>query len=267
MIAPRSLELSLATVVGASPLLGHDLEDRAPVRDAQDATIVREVAEYSRIRLRGASQRSLFIVAPVDLLVSECSGRNRFHPIELNGTGIGGLTNLTPTAVGAVLNSFTECARDANDHEALFLIASSGKESDATPRKNRLIYEKLLYAEALRRGFGDDTAVVAMPQSTAADPVLPLGRPTVVLGYIKDYLNRLSLDAQGRLTLAGRIVTGLINDRFALNVIDRFGGRVDLRQLTILNQSFLAGADKGVAYDLLNKWLAESPNPLFPPRI
>src|SRR2546423_14944450 len=78
-------------------------------------------------------------------------------------------------------------------------------------------------------------------------------RPTIVLGYIKEFLNALEVRADGRLTLYGRPVAVGVNDRFCLNVLSRFGWQIDLTRLATFNRTFLAGADKGTAYGLLNE--------------
>jgi hypothetical protein len=159
--------LSLETVIAASPLLGHDLEDRSRIRDAQDPRLLRTWRDRSAVRLRNASQQDLFCVAPLDILVSENRGEKQFHLIELNGTGIGGLTNLTADAVAPILDGLASMALTRWTPDALFLVASSGKESDDDPRLNRLIHEKLLFAEAIKRGLetgGGTASVAAMPR-------------------------------------------------------------------------------------------------------
>jgi hypothetical protein len=82
---------------------------------------------------------------------------------------------------------------------------------------------------------------------------------------MKEFLNQLSLDGAGRLRLVGRRVHAAVNDRFCLNVVHRFGPRLDLGALQTMNRCFLAGADKGVAYTLLNEFLAGSPAPALAP--
>jgi hypothetical protein len=62
----------------------------------------------------------------------------------------------------------------------------------------------------------------------------------------------------------GRPVTLAVNDRFCLNVVSRFGGRVDLGRWATLNRCFAAGADKGVTYGLLNEYAAAHPCPRCP---
>ncbi len=92
-----------------------------------------------------------------------------------------------------------------------------------------------------------------MPQLLDEPRGLDNGQPTVVVGYIKDFLANLTLESDGRLSLLGRPVTAAVNDRFCLNVLQQFGQGVDLGQLATMNRCFLPGADKGTAYALLNE--------------
>jgi hypothetical protein len=271
-MSPQTLQISLETLIAASPLLGHELEDRSPIQHAQDPDLVRHWQDASSIPLNNADQQQLFCVAPLDLLVTDVDGEKQFHLLELNGTGIGGLTNLTTDAVNAVLQSLGQMAAPQleTDTDPLILIASSGKESETNPRLNRLIYEKLLYAEALKQGFascGESATLAAMPSLLNCAAPLQKPGPAIVVGYIKEFLDALKVEADGRLSLFGRTVTGAVNDRFCLNVLNQFEGLVDLSQFATMNRCHLAGADKGVAYDLMNDCLKANPVSYFPSSI
>src|SRR5439155_7128918 len=138
----------------------------------------------STIKLRDASQRDLFCVAPLDVLVTETDGGKRFHIIEINGTGIGGLTNLPGAVVGSVLDGLCGWAQHLAEPDALVLVASSGKESDTAPRLNKLLHEKILYAEALKRGFeqtGRAADVLTTAQLARDSAGLATDRPAIVL--------------------------------------------------------------------------------------
>jgi len=279
--------LSLDTLLAASPLMGHSMEDRGPIRNAQDWEMVRDWQRTSSVRLSDPSQQSLFTVAPLDLLVTcpsagtdpatvraSTAGEHpfvdrEFHLLELNGTGIGGLTNMSFPAVEAVLEGMSQMAEVQQEQydSPLILIASSGRECEKNPRLNKLIYEKVMYAEAFRRGFqrsGLSTAITTMPGLLQDASPLAGSGPAVVVGYIKEFLDALTITEDGRLKLFGRTVTGLVNDRFCLNVLNQYKGMVDLRYLATMNRCHLAGADKGVAYGLLNDFLAAQPQPFFP---
>jgi len=262
-------QLSLDTLIAASPLLGHPLEDRSPIRNAQDFQLVQQWQAETSTPLGNVAQRDLFAVAPLDLLVANREGKKEFHLLELNGTGIGGLTNLSNPAIQAVLRAMQDMAVTQAERypSPLILIASSGKESEQNPRLNRLIYEKLLYAESFLQGFfesGNPGQLLTTASLQADVGRISQPMPTVVVGYIKEFLRDLRVSEEGRLLLAGRPVTGLVNDRFCLNVLNQFHGKVDLNSVATMNRCHLAGADKGVAYDLLNDFLKSNTVPCFP---
>lgn len=264
------LQISLETLIGAGPMLGHGLEDRSTIRDAQDWSLVRRLQAQTSTRLRSEAQQRLFAVAPLDVLMTQAGGDKQFHIIEINGTGIGGLTNMTADAIGAVLDDLCEMAQEMDEADPIILIASSGKENDQSPRLNKLLHEKVLYAEALKRGFeyaGETPRVVTMTGAIQTPASFPTSGPTIVLGYMKEFLDHLRLEQDGRLSLFGRPVTAAINDRFCLNVLHHFDDQVDLNQFWTLNRGFLAGADKGVAYDLLDECLRREPRRFFPEEV
>jgi hypothetical protein len=263
-------QISMDTLIGVSPMLGHRLENRSQIREAQEWSLLQNFQASSTMRLRNVDQKNLFSVAPLDILVSEETGAKKFHLIEINGTGIGGLTNITGDAVSAVLENFAELVPLFRDPETVILVAISGKEADSTPRLNKLMHEKVLYCEAFRRGFageGQEADVFSATQVLQDPQSFQTHRPAIVLGYIKDFVDHLELEADGSLTLAGRKVHAGVNDRFCLNVIQKFGTGVDLNQFWTVNRGFLAGADKGIAYGLLGEFLAQRSLQYFPRQV
>ena len=264
------LTMSLETVIAASPMLGHMLEDRSCVRDRQEPELVDLFRKAGTVELSNPEQQHLFLVAPLDLLVVETDGQKQFHITETNGTGIGGLTNMPLDVVATVLEGLTEMATRLPEPNALVLAAISGKESNKNPRHNHLVHEKMLYAEALKRGFekrGRPAKVLTMAQLENDPDAIHTDQPTVVLGYIKELLNSLGMKRDGRLNLFGRPVDGAVNDRFCLNVLSRFGHQVDMTRFATMNRCFMAGSDKGKAYELLNEFAAKNENDHFPKRV
>lgn len=262
--------ISLETIIASSTLLGHALESRRPVRDRQELELFQHFAAHSEVPLSSDAQRSLFTCAPLDILVGRRDGRKEFHVIELNGTGIGGVTNMPGPVVAPILDSLEEIAGELDDPEGIVLLGVSGKESPVKPRLNHLMHEKMLFAEALKEGLRKrhGMASVAAVPHVASDPsVLSRKHPVVVLGYMKELIAQLDIGRDGKLSLLGRRVTAILNDRFCLNVLDHFGVKASLTDMRPINSCFLPGADKAVAYELMNQFLEASPAEHFPPRV
>jgi hypothetical protein len=262
--------LSLDTVVASATLLGHPLEDRGPVSGAQDPALTAELTEASAVPLSNDAQRLLFTCAPLDILVGDNDGAPEFHLIELNGTGIGGVTNMPGAVVAPILASLREIARTVDDADGVALLGISGKESPDRPRLNKLMHEKMLFGEALAAGLRQrhgHVAVAAAPHALERPEVLAGDHPVVVLGYMKDLMAGLGVNRAGQVSFGHRPVRLILNDRFCLNVLDHFGKRADPRFLRPVNTCFLPGSDKAVAYALLNQFLEGSPQPCFPSQV
>ncbi len=257
----------LDTVIGTSDLLGHLIECRSSIRNRQDVRLTERFIDHSTVALGSPLQSQLFSVAPLDILVTEVDGQPQFHIIELNGTGIGGITNLPAPVLSSILASMAEVPQQLPMAHPLVLIASSGKESDSNPRLNKLIHEKIMYADAMARGFEEThgTCHVRSLTRLLREPSISAeGGPLIVVGYMKDFLNTLQCLPDGTLQLLGRPVHAIVNDRFCANVLDKFQGGVDLSRLLVMNRTFHAGADKGVVYSLLNEFLQCTNSRYFP---
>ena len=265
-----SLQIAMDTLIATAPMISHELEDRSRIRDFQNQEIGELLGERTSSRLRNSTQRDLFCVAPLDILVSEQNGRKQFHLLELNGTGIGGLSNLPDFTSATILRSLSESCSSFQDPNGVVLMAVSGKESVSAPRLNRLMHEKLLFVDAIRAGlqrsFGRGE-VRCLGQLEGESTATQFPRPTVVLGYIKDLLGALEVRSDGGLSLMGRSVMGAVNDRFCANVLQQFPGKVDLSRLVTLNRCFAAGSDKGIAYGLLDEFVQSHPHPSFPSQV
>ncbi|TVS12674.1 MAG: hypothetical protein EA424_22325 [Planctomycetaceae bacterium] len=263
-------QLSFETVVAASPMLGHRLENRASIRQRQDASMLEAWQESSTLPLRSAAQQDAFVVAPLDVLVSREDGRAQFHIIELNGTGIGGVSNMPKSVVTAVAASLRRVARSSWTPDSVLLLPVSGKECNESPRLNKLMHEKLIFAEAMQSGLADaggQADIVTLAGLDNGNQTFREGASAVVIGYIKDLLDACEVGVDGRVYLHGRQVSGAVNDRFCLNLISKFKGKIDMKQFTPINGTYLAGGDKGAAYSLLDEHLVHQPSGSFPSRV
>ncbi|GAX73312.1 hypothetical protein CEUSTIGMA_g766.t1 [Chlamydomonas eustigma] len=262
------LTLSLQTVVGISELLGHALEDRREIASKQDLQLASNLRDASAVPLRDSSQRPAFIVAPLDVLVTHEGAdglTNKFHIIEINGTGYAGITNMPAEIIQTMMTSLKELPNQLQHiSDPIILVASSGQESQ--PPVSRTMHEKVLYIEALKKGFeaqGRPCHITNMKKLEQKPESMPHSGPTLVLGYMKQLRNHISLDSEGRLLLMGRQIHAAINDRFVLNIMHQFHHQVNLHEFMGYNQCFAAGADKGVAYELYNQFFGEHAEGLY----
>src|SRR5437762_1588246 len=134
------LQISLDTLIGVAPMLGHKLADHRRIRDRQDRDLIQAIQTQTSVLLRDPSQQALFSIAPFDILITRIDGRKQFHMLEINGTGIGGLCNMSIEAVEAVLDGLRQTAQHMEPHDAVVLVASSGKEDDEAPRLNKALH-------------------------------------------------------------------------------------------------------------------------------
>ena len=263
-------QLRFETVVSASRMLGHRLEDRSGIRNSQSTRLLEELQEASTVPLRSAAQQDAFVVAPLDVLVSREGGRPQFHIIELNGTGIGGVSNMPAEVVATVAASLRRVARSCQQPNTVLLLPVSGKECEALPRLNKLMHEKLICAEAMAAGMSDaggESEIATLCALQDGSQSYGEGASTVVIGYIKELLDACEVGRDGSVYLLGRRVVGAVNDRFCLNLLSKYAGRIDLKQFKPINGTYLAGGDKGAAYSLLDEYLAHRPSRCFPNRV
>jgi hypothetical protein len=270
MIFSDPYQVSIDTVIAASSMLGHRLEDRTRVREAQDVKLMKYWRDVSSISLPVAAQPTDFVIAPLDVLVSREATGPTFHIIELNGTGIGGVSNMPSEVLASVTASLRDVAATLAAPETTLLLAVSGKECDNSPRLNKLMHEKLIFAQALADGLRaavGDSQIVTLGGLVTGEQAYRPGTATVVIGYIKEIMQSCEVDDQQRVWLHGRQVVGAVNDRFCLNLLSKHGGKIDLGVFRPINGTFMAGGDKGLAYSLLDEFLVYHPQALFPSRV
>lgn len=259
--------VSLKTLIGCAPILGNKLEDRAKVRQAQNPDLLNYWFENSKRHISNRNVLDGFCVAPFDVLVEETADGHHFHIIELNGTGIGGLTNLPNHTVREVLYSLGKMVENL-PVQPLILVAISGKEDEKAPRLNRMMHEKILYVDTLQQKmeqkFGRSSVRVCVDSTSRID--IPEG-PTVILGYMKDLLDQIELNSFGEIFFQSRKINGVVNDRFFLNITQKFQDRVYTDDIVVMNKSYLPGANKGTAYQLMNEYFKKENPSCFPKEV
>jgi len=259
------LSVSLPTLLGVAPLLGGALEDRSTIRDNQDPRIVDHALTCSHREVNPAVLQG-FCVAPLDFLVTGTPRSQRVGLIELNGSGMGGLTNLPLGVISAVLTTLSQVAPLLRERgPSVVLVSASGGPPSSAPRQNTLLHEKLFYVDALLAGLralGRDVSVTTLDRLRASSPTSSAsGDITIVLGFSAELGEAVEVRS-GEAWLHGRRVAGIVNDRLCLDVWGRTGEDRP-PPFVAINRSFVAGADKSVAYDVLDR-MALGPDSAFP---
>jgi hypothetical protein len=101
------LAIGLPTLIAMAPMLGHHLDDRKVVAKRQASDLASRFVQASEIPLPDQVELQDFFVAPLDILPFQRAGERHFQLLELNGTGVGGLTNMS----GDVKKSWIQSVR------------------------------------------------------------------------------------------------------------------------------------------------------------
>lgn len=252
------ITMNIATLVGAAGLFGHALEDRRRIAHRQEPDLVDRVVIGSATLLSPAARKVPFLAAPMDILPYRMAdGRRACQLLELNGSGMAGMLNMPYRVVSMILGYMEQFAQSIANKDPLILVSFSGDPKEG--KENKMIHEKMLYADALVRGFfkaGKLAEVLALPDLEQG-VALPESGPTIVLGFTRQILKKLKV-VDGKVTLKGRVVNVAVNDRLTRSMAKRYGHHNLVAQgLLSLNASYDAGADKHVAYGHLNDFLAK----------
>jgi hypothetical protein len=253
------LSIGLPTLIGLAPMLGHRLDDRRTIANSQASALALRFARESEEPLPAPTRIRDFFVAPLDILPYRRGGRLQFQLLELNGTGIGGITNMPGPLVEDILESIAEIGNLCDGAAPVVVVASSGRELAADLKPSHLLHEKLLFvdriADALERRFGD-CEILSLDQLTANDGWLSSSRPAVLLGYSRELVERAAV-VGGVPRLYGRDIAAVVNDRFLHNLQTAYGA-LDSRAFLAANSCYAAGADKAEAYRHVNSFDAQS---------
>lgn len=255
----NGLSLNLRTLIGLAPMLGHRLDDRQSVAKGQAAALAMRFARESERPLPAGTGICDFFVAPLDILPYRREGRLQFQLLELNGTGIGGITNMPGPLVEDILDSIAEIGILCDGPAPLVVVASSGREVATDIKPSRLLHEKLLFVDRiagmLDRRFGDCN-VLTLDQLTANGGWLDRCRPTVLLGYSRELVERSDV-VGGVPRLYGRDIAAVVNDRFLYN-LQTACGALSPGAFLAANSCYAAGADKAEAYRHVNSFDARN---------
>jgi hypothetical protein len=255
----EALSIGLPTLIGLAPMLGHRLDDRRTVADRQTSDLASGFARASERRLPAQAEPQDFFVAPLDILPFRRAGQQCFQLLELNGTGIGGITNMPTVLVEDILDTIAEIGDLCEGPSPLVLVASSGRESQGESKPSHLLHEKLLFVDRIARSlehrFGA-CDVIALDTLVADGGWRWSSRSTVLLGYTRELVERADV-FDGVPRLFGRKVAAVVNDRFLYNLRTAHG-LLDVDAFLPANRCYLAGADKATAYRHANSFASEN---------
>lgn len=246
---------STDTLIETSPLFGGvALKSRASVREALDVDLWRAKMPSGHA-LPAAPGRPAYYYGSADFMPFREGAREGFQLLEINGTGLGGLTNLPDVVLEEMLSEVSRVA-DALDVDAPLLVVPLCRE-----QLRGLIHERVLVAQALKEGLRRRYGAGRIALLREAQPASTPG-PVVFMGYPPDM--RAGLHPLGsRLALGGRVVDAAVRDLFCQRVHDRFAGALAPDAFYPVNEIFRVGASKAQTYALYNTYLAANPSALL----
>jgi hypothetical protein len=253
------LAIGLPTLIALAPMLGHRLDDRKVIARRQASDLASRFARASEIPFPAGVELKDSFVAPLDILPFRRAGQRRFELLELNGTGIGGLTNMPIDLVEEILDTIGEIGNACEGLAPLVVVASSGREAVGERKPSHLLHEKLLFvdriAQALEGRLGD-VEILALDTLVANGGWRGSSRPTVLLGYTRELVSHTNVIC-GIPRVFGRRVAGIVNDRFLFNLTAAYGP-LDTDAFLPANRCYQSGADKAAAYRHVNSFAARN---------
>ncbi|MBY0405276.1 MAG: hypothetical protein K2X66_15360 [Cyanobacteria bacterium] len=247
-------QISMSTLIEVSKILGCLLKDKTPFRNEQNEKMAKFLQAPHLCRSLAPGQEDLFAFGSIDFLVVETpEGTSQFFPIEFNGTGTTGLVNMSPYAIQQVMESFTQLAiRQPKELIPLILLPYYDKKAS-----NPLIYEKIMIAEALKKGlintFGEGK--IFLLSELQENELMHSQTPTVVVGDLRQFVQETQW-TDGHLSLMGRRITASLHDIFCQNLKDKYPQKNIVDAFQALNEIFPICADKSIAYQFMNEYLA-----------
>lgn len=243
------LDISLSTFIQVSTMFGQHMEDFSPIRVRQDQSFVRELQEATTVSVVEPHQKKHFYVTAIDFLVTEENGQKKFKFTEINGSGFTGISNISIEAIQTVLKQLNQVPQFVNDEVPVIIIPCSGTKEIVTSGRPTMMYEKILFAQAVKEGFEKlrgDAELVTLYDIVQRGNYKPV-KPTVIIGYLIDFMKYLSCK-DGKIYLFDFPISGATHDRFCDNVINAYRYDIDLSKFYSINNLFYVTSDKGNAY-------------------
>lgn len=249
------LDISLSTLIQTSSLLGLRLEDFSPVRERQNQSLVEELQKESTVSLVNPDQKKHFYLSAIDFLAYDDGNEKKFKFTEINGSGFTGLSNISIPNIQTVIKELQTIPKHINDEVPVVIVPCSGTKAISTSGRPSLMYEKILFAQAIKEGFEKERGsadLVTLYDIVQAGPFKPT-KPTVVIGYLIDLMEYLSC-IDGKMYFLGFPLSGATHDRFCDNLINAFKDEIDLNQFYSINNLFYITSDKGTAYKFFHEF-------------
>ncbi|MEW5819362.1 MAG: hypothetical protein AB1782_04165, partial [Cyanobacteriota bacterium] len=253
------LNISLGTLIETSSLFDIQLDDRSEIKNLQNKYLVRTLQENTSKKLTNSDYFKYFTFGCMDFIVYEEDKEKKFYFIEINGTGMAGISNLPDYYFNIITNSISQNIEFIQDDDyPVILVPFSGTDCYKTSGSIKLVYERILYAQAiknvLREEFGKSTILTfknLLNQSGFTQDI-----PTVVMGYVKDIYDHIHAK-DGRLYLFNRPVAASLHDQFCCDLLKKFQSQIDKDSFVPINGINKLAADKGVSYQLYNDLLSK----------
>lgn len=243
----RLWTLSPATLAHTSHLLARPLSDRRHIRASQNVALAKHLANLSSIPIpQEAAKR--FHFGSIDLLVTH---NKRFVPLEFNGSGMMGLSNLPTFVARDVLKNLAD-AGHAQLQEApnsLMLVPYGGKPQFAHLDAPPLITERLLYAQTLADAFNKARPLPIWALGNGQNQSITA--PGIVVGHANALLPRLEMTEEAVL-LDGVPVGLMLHDLSAAQLGNLPGVR-------LINDIGALTSDKAAFYAHLHQQFANHP--------
>lgn len=269
-------QIDMTTLIEASPLLGHRLEDRTRLRLAQDERLGQWFLDEGKSNVsQWQADHQGFSFGCIDFLVDVTETGKRFIPIEFNGTGTGGITNI----LGAAFQELADELQDLIPHLPRNAYSDKhflGKHSPIILmpyyHPSRLIFEKIMLAQALKKGFQKHLgagALTGLSQFLEHPEWTP--EPLVMISPLKDVMNTLTIDTElNQITLCGRPVVASFHDVFLQNFLDQLktNPSVDfnllLKHFLPINSFYPLCSDKSLINQQFNRFFSQWQHPALP---
>lgn len=250
--------LTLSTIIEVSKLIGFQFGRNSTIRNAQNKQLVLELQEQTSATLAQNNIKDYFF-GTLDFLIYEDKGHKKFKFLEFSGTGSGGTSNISYFAFNSILKEFTNISRYVKTDMPIILLGYTDSQSLSNSIPRKFIYERFFYAQSMKESFARNdmlATIITLPELIEKKSLQPSG-PTIVIGFIKDFMKYLSC-SDGVLSLFQQPISAILNDTLCNNVFKTYENSLNPLTLYTMNSIYKLSADKSLAYQLFNEYLKKN---------